>query len=464
MSWFGRRMGFCQHYVAMGSLVVTTDLWIGMLSGQLGTIWAVRRSELQEEELADIVTAEEYATTCPLGEEELDGLKGSLKEIQSHLDEYVSSTPSSGVSPEIIMNGIAKPIAANGEDGVPKAGPLPDTTSKRSNISCTVIQKGKGEEPLCVLVMGRELSADIERVRGIAPNLEYSILDALLMPFGGLTLKQPVAKEQWRSKWWTWSEATRKKACEIQKTKFERIAIPSEAATANELIESINHRSGLPPCATTLTERSFMFQDLQFPNTSKHFDAPSLRRTSFDGISLQEQYRAIQSANLFIFEEGAPATWTFFTKKGSTVILVYNSNYERWMRTEFETYVRNNKGKILSITHTKRDKPESLKMSTEFFTIPPEISENVRVILFVYQHGRLPSFAGLREVFDRPWRAESIIICCECNETRIVPIDFLERECPGRQWGRAGDTPLRSKSDSLPTVGASNSLDEQPIP
>ena len=67
--------------------------------------------------------------------------------------------------------------------------------------------------------------------------------------------------------------------------------------------------------------------------------------------------------------------------------------------------------------------------SSGLFVNAPLANPNVRVIAFVYQQGRLPSFAALRAAYDRPWRAETILVGCECGETRVALYADVEPLC-----------------------------------
>ena len=201
-----------------------------------------------------------------------------------------------------------------------------------------------------------------------------------------------------------------------------------------------------------------------------------LRRVAFEELSVVEQYRRAKAADLFIVEEGAPAAWTFLMGGGDpssslgggtefstlgggsaadakdsprpkqpaasasassgrhsrhrrrqrevTVVLVFAHNYERYLRAEDERLDADSR-----VVRVPRPAPLEVLVAAEFFLPPPEVTRNVRVIAFVYQQGRLPSFAALRAAYDRPWRAETILVGCECGETRVALYKDLEHLC-----------------------------------
>eukprot|EP00742_Colponemidia_sp_Colp-10_P021179 GILJ01024779.1.p2 GENE.GILJ01024779.1~~GILJ01024779.1.p2 ORF type:complete len:235 (-),score=21.92 GILJ01024779.1:171-875(-) len=183
-----------------------------------------------------------------------------------------------------------------------------------------------------------------------------------------------------------------------------------KVSTATEALELLNHQSGLPPCSTTSALPPFYYSGLTFSNHSLYFPSQKLKRSKNLGQrSLPEQFRLIWETNLFIMEEGAAATWSLNAKYGSTFVIVYGSNF-----------VRNK---------DKQSGDFRYQPTTRFFIHSPDLFGKVRMIFFVYQYGRLPSFAKLREAFDRPFKAESIIVACECNVTRVLPWNEGKPDC-----------------------------------
>eukprot|EP00744_Colponema_vietnamica_P020434 GILI01029032.1.p1 GENE.GILI01029032.1~~GILI01029032.1.p1 ORF type:complete len:233 (-),score=2.70 GILI01029032.1:19-717(-) len=153
-------------------------------------------------------------------------------------------------------------------------------------------------------------------------------------------------------------------------------------------------------------------KDSTFFPKDKYYQWDKLVRTSFDGMPLAHQYAQVKAANLFIFEEGAPLAWAAHARNGSTFIIVYSSSAMRVSKghTKKKSKAKHN-GQVQG----------GVTSSIDFFALFPQLTGRVRLIFLVHLYGRFPAFSRLREVFDMPWRADTYIIACECNATRVAP-------------------------------------------
>ena len=415
--------------------------------------------------LNDTVTLEEYATICPMSRWELKAHRYGLAQMKRVLDEELRRATSYSVSTTTNPESDSSPPPARAS-----ASSAPSTAVQHfagydssnpppCHVKPIAVHRSGGStsssstRTVCPLVVARGVSRDVQRTRGIPKGLEFSIVDALLMPLP---------------------------------TTASGAGAAHETAAAQQL-EVLNTKAsgGLPACALgEQTERPFLYQGLTFAEETSLMVIPAspavvvgassyssstssssastvplyhpsqLVRRRFDELSMVEQYGLVQSADLFIVEEGAPGVWAYLMggeggkgerlssdqkqekqrsaarrrrlqlrRRQVTVVLVFGHNYDRSLRMNDEV-VRGDR-----IVAVPRSDPIEVLIATEFFMTSPFITRNVRVLLFTYQQGRMPSFAKLREAYDRPWRPETVLVGCEGNATRIASFKDLEPLC-----------------------------------
>lgn len=483
--FMANELGFCQHLLPPFSYTNIegkgNDLWIGKLAGPTGPLLEARRENfamhltrsertklrLENKLNASRRTAGVQATvdvsvtlTEELLHDPLSFAKSSMKESDPTpilMDEFASLCPVEEEE-KVVTRWAGREIESV------LRGPAHLESSKTEEYCTKVSRKQKGKvESFCVQVSGRPMVPLRARTRGLPPNIEIAILNALLTPLDNAStpLSQTLLSEQSDSRWWSMTSGKRAASCSNAQAPKSALS-PSTGSTADTMLEALNHEAGLAPCVAPTTEQAAterakypnategmrVYEGLAFIRSSRWFDVDSIRRTDFSRRHVREQYAGVQATNLFIFEEGAAATWSMFAPRGSTFIIIYNSNVKRidlYMNQAYQLAyqidkLRNPKRSLKKSTETLR-----LKSGQEYrFTLPhvsqnishtdhflhqPDITDNVRMIFLIYQDGRLPSFARLREVFDWPWRAESIFVGCECDVTRIAPYRLVHGEC-----------------------------------
>lgn len=411
IGWFGRREGFCNLDLPHESYAVVKDLWVNLIGKHLTTQWLQRKKPYDLAALTDIVTAEEYLNFCALQDEETAAARWSVEQIISIWDKFKPPL----TSPQSEVNALAERV-------------------------CMSVNRPPGLDgkidSLCVLAIGRKLSYDVTRTRGLPPNIENMIVTALVMPLSGLVpLSATPMEEMATSLWWGWDNETRSRRCETIIAcasdgcpgEAEAIkALSPDTGTAKGALEQLNLNAGLRPCSTPGLSPGFFYDCVRFPSSSPYYNASKFRRADFGSMSVVEQFAQIRAANLFIFEEGAPLTWALAAKAGSTFICVFNSNFMRYegdkgrwrtVRKEVKVDGRTEMIEELEPAHYNG----GYSPQTEFFATMPHLLGKVRLIIVVYQYNRWPSMAKLREVYDFPFEAETYVVTCECDHTRIVP-------------------------------------------
>lgn len=443
IGWFGRREGFCNLDLPHESYSVVRDLWVNLIGKHLTTQWLLRRGQQGDEvSKADIVLAEEFLKYCPALPEETAAARWSADQMIRTWDAFKPSlaTPSYELQQDASTN--MRPIYNEGIQLAEGRSPIRE---------CMKVNRPPGPDgkisTLCALAIGRGLHFDMHRQRGLPPHVEKMIVTALVMPLPsaqtGSSLILTPKEEMVTSRWWGWDNETRSRRCEKIvpgasqncPNEIETLKAAADNRTAKGLLEQLNLDAGLLPCATPSLSPPFWYDCVRFPTTSPYYNASNLLRTNFDSIPVIEQFAQIRAANLFIFEEGAPLSWAMAAQSGSTFICIYNSNFMRyegdkgrWRTVRKEVKV-GDRLEIIEELEPARYNGGSYSPQSEFFVTMPHLLGKVRLILVVYQYSRWPSMAKLREVFDMPFEAETYVVTCECDQTRVVPYPAVKQDC-----------------------------------
>lgn len=362
--WFARRLGFCFSEVPEESYTVVSDLWVNFVTNQVGTQYRLRRNDSHIHPTPDHMVGRDYLNHCKLQEEEKKAARWSSHRIQGLFKDISPklSLPSSSNTDEFVRQctPLRRSRIVEGALTIPSLSGNPLAPQK-------VVDKpvDPNSDELCVMVVGRKVNDDpgTFRVRGVPPNIEISILEALLLPFEATK----ASDNEWKAK-----------------------------------LHGINKNSGAEACGP---ETQVPYQFVSYPRTSNVFPNLVVNRSEIEHFSMPHQYSQIRSANLFIIEEGAPLVWSLVASYGSTFIVVYYSH------------------------HSRKEHNWGFQPHTDYFAHIPELTGTSRFIFFVIQRGTIPSFASLREAYDRPWKPETLIVMCEGISSHVTSRDDFNSGC-----------------------------------